>query len=179
MKRFLLSASLLAFTATLFAQPKTPASPPETATGTIAGHTLTIKYSSPRVNGREGKIFGPGGLIQQTHQEYPVWRAGANAATALHTDGELKIGDLTVPAGDYTLFVNIADNNRWVLIVSKATGEWGLRYNPSDDLGKTPMTMSKPPSMVESLAWKITSGKKGTITLEWENHSASVPVTAR
>jgi len=178
MKRFLMCASLLAFTSALLAQQKPPASPPETATATIAGQTITIKYSSPGVKGREGQIFNKGGLIQRTHKQYPVWRAGANAATALHTDADLTIGKLSVPKGDYTLFVDIADPDHWVLIVSKETGEWGLRYDASKDLGRTPMKMSKPPSMVENLVWSITDrgGNKGEITLAWEDHSASVPI---
>jgi len=159
----------------LLAQQKAPLSPPETATGTIGGSSITIKYSSPRVRGREGKIFGPGGLIQRTHKEYPVWRAGANSATALHTDHNLKIGDVSVPAGDYTLFVDIANPDQWTLIISKETKEWGLAYNASDDLGRTPMTMSKPASMVEDLTWSITSD---SITLSWEDHTAAVPVSA-
>ena len=180
MKRFLLCASLLAFTSTLFAQQKPPASPPETASGTLAGHTITIKYSSPGVKGREGKIFDKGGLIQTTHKQYPIWRAGANSATALHTDADLTIGTINVPKGDYTLFVDISDPDNWSLIVNKQTGEWGLRYDGAQDLGKTPMTMSKPPSMVENLVWKITDdgGGKGTLSLAWEDHFASVPVTA-
>ena len=110
MKRLWLSASLLVFAAaTTFAQQKPPASPPETATGTIGGHSITIKYSSPGVKGREGQIFGPGGLIQKTHKQYPVWRAGANSATALHTDADLTIGTINVPKGDYTLFVDISN----------------------------------------------------------------------
>ena len=41
------------------------------------------------------------------------------------------------------------------------------------------MTMSKPPSMVENLVYTITDngGGKGTLTLAWEDHSASVPIT--
>jgi len=185
MKRFWMYAGLLAVVPFLvqpgMAQMKAPASPPETASATIAGKTITIKYSSPRVKGREGHIFGPGGLIQRTHKQYPVWRAGANAATALHTDADLTIGDLTVPKGDYTLFVDVSNPDQWTLIVSKKTGEWGLAYDPSDDLGKVPMTMSKPASMVEDLTWTITDqgGGKGTITLAWEDHSASVDFTAQ
>ncbi len=175
MKRFLVCASLLVFAAATFAQQKPPASPPETATGTIGGHTITIKYSSPGVKGREGKIFGLGGLIQTTHKQYPIWRAGANSATSLHTDADLTIGDLNVPKGDYTLFVDVSNPDQWTLIVNKQTGEWGLRYDAAQDLGKTPMTMTKPPSMVENLIWTIGDGK---ITLAWEDHSASVNVTA-
>ena len=109
-----------------------------------------------------------------------MWRAGANSATSLHTDADLTIGDLAVPKGDYTLFVDISNPDQWTLIVNKQTGEWGLRYDGSHDLGKTPMTMSKPASMVENLGWSITDsgGGKGELTLAWENHSASVSVSA-
>jgi hypothetical protein len=132
------------------------------------------------VKGREGKIFNKGGLIQKTHKEYPIWRAGANAATSFSTDSDITIGTINVPKGDYTLFVDISDPDNWTLIVNKQTGQWGLRYDGSQDLGKTPMTMSKPPAMVENLEWKISDdgSGKGTITLAWEDHSASVSVSA-
>lgn len=177
MKRFLMYAGLLATTVTVFAQ-QPPASPPEQATATIGGNTITIKYSSPRVKGREGHIFTKDGLISH-NPHYPIWRAGANAATTLHTDADLMIGNLSVPKGTYTLFVDISDPDQWTLIVNKQTGEWGLAYNASYDLGKVKMQMSKPPQMVENLTWTITDkgGNHGEITLAWEDHSASVPVT--
>ena len=182
MKGMHLSVGLLALTLPMlapssFAQmKKAPLSPPAEASATINGQAITIKYSSPRVRGREGHIFGPGGLIQKTHKEYPVWRAGANSATALHTDADLTIGDLTVPKGDYTLFVDIENPDAWTLIVSKKTGEWGLAYDPADDLGRVKMTMSKPSSMIEDLKWTITDegGNKGEITLGWEDHVGTV-----
>lgn len=146
---------------------------------TVNGKTITIKYASPAVNGREGKIFGTDGLIGHD-PTYPVWRAGANSATALHTDADLTIGSLSVPKGDYTLFVDVADPANWKLVVSKATGEWGLAYNASNDLGRTPMTMSKPPAMVEQLKWTLSSsGNGGKMTLAWENHEGSVTFTAK
>jgi len=179
MKRFLCCACLLLFAAVAGAQ-QPPASPPQTATGAIGGKAITISYSSPRVKGREGQLFGPGGRISQD-PHYPVWRGGANAATTLKTEGNLKIGTLSVPAGTYTLFVDISDPDHWKLIVNKKTGEWGLAYDKSADLGSTPMTMSKPPALVENLTYTITDsgGGKGTITLAWENHSASVPISAQ
>lgn len=181
MKRVLMCTGLLFAATTLFAQqapPKKPVlSPPATASAVIGGKTITITYSSPRVNGREGKIFTSDGLISHD-RHYPVWRAGANAATTLTTDGDLMIGDLMVPAGTYTLFVDISDPAHWVLIVSKATGEWGLSYDPTKDLGKTPMMMSKPPAMVEDLTYTLTDSGNGmgTLTLAWEDVSASVHV---
>jgi Protein of unknown function (DUF2911) len=177
MKRFLMCAGLLVATAfTLNAQQKPPASPPETAIGTIAGKSITITYSSPRVKGREGHVFTSDGLIKTAHgSQYPIWRGGANAATTLMTDGDLMIGDLAVPKGTYTLFVDISDPDNWTLIVNKKTGEWGLAYDASQDLGKTKMMMSKPPAMVEDLTWKVGDGK---ISLAWENRVASVRVSA-
>ncbi|HLJ79533.1 MAG TPA: DUF2911 domain-containing protein [Acidobacteriaceae bacterium] len=190
MKRFLSPVALLA-PAALFAaitlpllaqQPaprRAPASPPKTASASIGGHPVTITYNSPGVKGREGQIFGPGGLIQKTHKEYPVWRAGANAATTLTTETDLEIGDVAVPKGTYTLFVDISNPDQWTLIISKKTGEWGLAYDSSADLGRVKMQMSKPPQMVENLIWSIdANGNRGTITLAWEDHSASVPVEA-
>jgi len=155
-------------------------SPPATESVTIAGKTITITYSSPRVRGREGQIFGKDGLIGHD-ATYPVWRAGANSATLLHTDGNLVIGGLNVPSGDYTLFVNIADPDKWEFVVNKQTGQWGLSYDKAQDLGRVPMTMSKPPAMVEELKYTLSagSGNQGTLTLEWENHRASVPFTVQ
>ena len=42
------------------------------------------------------------------------------------------------------------------------------------------MTMKKPATMVENLLYTLEDdgGGKGTLTLSWEDHSASVPITA-
>ena len=66
---------------------------------TIAGKIITIAYSSPGVKGRAGHIFGKDGLIGHD-PSYPVWRAGANSATKLHTETDLTLGGLAVPKGD-------------------------------------------------------------------------------
>jgi hypothetical protein len=183
MKRLLVCSSLLFVAAALSAQPAMPPgppkappkSPPATASATIAGKTITITYSSPGVKGRAGQIFGKGGLISHD-PTYPVWRAGANAATIVETDGGITAGDLKVPAGKYTLFVDISDPDAWVLIVNKQTGQWGMKYDKAEDLGRVKMTMSKPLATVENLKYTITDlgGTTGKLTLEWENHSASV-----
>jgi hypothetical protein len=78
------------------------------------------------------------------------------------------------------LFIDISDPSQWVLIVSKATGEWGLSYDPAQDLGRTPMTLSKPPALVEDLTYTLIDdgGGKGALTLAWEDVSASVDIVA-
>ena len=147
-------------------------SPPAQTSVNVAGKMIHIDYSAPSMRGR--KIFG--GLEPYGH----VWRAGANAATALRTDATLQIGSLTVPKGDYTLFVYL-DPHQWQLIVSKATGEWGLDYNKSQDFGRVPMQMSKPPKPIETYKMTLSSlgGNKGKLQLEWENTIASVDFTVK
>ena len=63
-----------------------------------------------------------------------------------------------------------------MLIVNKQTGQSGLAYDKTQDLGRVKMTMTKPSALVENLKYTITDlgGTTGKITLEWENHSASV-----
>lgn len=156
---------------------KPPASPPAEATVTIAGKTITIKYSAPSVRGRQ--IWGDGGLISKD-RTWPVWRAGANSATALHTDADLQIKGLAVPKGDYTLFAQV-NEEPWQLIVNKQTGQWGLSYDKAQDLGRVPMDMSKPPALVEVFKITLTStgANSGKLEMAWENKVASVPFTVK
>ena len=184
MKSLLVCTGLLLAAATLSAQmdaPKAPPkSPPATATATIAGKTISIVYSSPGVKGREGHLFTKDGQIGKD-PHFPVWRAGANAATTLKTGADLNIGGLAVPAGAYTLFVDISDPDNWSLIVNKKTGEWGLAYDSTQDLGKVKFPTSKTPALVENLKYTLTDlgGGKGSLTLAWENKSATVDFTVK
>src|SRR6266481_2937762 len=115
MLKTLLVSSLVS--APLFAQ-----SPPAQASVAIGGKTITVRYSAPSVRNR--KIFGDGGILSQD-PTYPAWRAGANSATAFHTDADLDIGGLAVPKGNYTLYAWVKNPDAWDLIVSKENGQWG------------------------------------------------------
>ncbi|HMD76130.1 MAG TPA: DUF2911 domain-containing protein [Terracidiphilus sp.] len=179
MKRLLVCTSLL-IAATVFAQPGPPKSPPATESAVIAGKTITITYSSPGVKGRAGHIFTKDGLISHD-PTYPVWRAGANSATKLHTDADLNLDGLTVPKGDYTLYIDLSDPANWVLVVNKQTGQWGTVYDKAKDLGRVKMTMEKPPALVENLKYmlKDLGGNKGKLSLVWENLCGSVSISVQ
>ena len=170
-------ALVLGSTATVMAQGP-QGSPTSTATLVLNGKSLEVRYSAPSVRGRQ--IFGDGGLLSKD-PTYPAWRAGANAATTFRTEGTLDVGGLTVPAGTYTLYVWVKDPNVWELIVNRQTGQWGLSYDASRDLGRVKMTMAKPPALVETLKYTLTDkgGGTGELRLEWENHVATVPVVAK
>jgi hypothetical protein len=158
-------------------QAKPPASPPAEATVSIGGKTITIKYSAPSVRGRQ--VFGDGGLISKD-RTWPVWRLGANAATALTTDADLQIKGLAVPKGSYTLFAQI-NEDPWQFVVSKQTGEWGLAYSKEQDFGRVAMDMSKPPAPVEvfKITLTATGPNSGKMEFAWENTVASVPFTVK
>ncbi len=147
-------------------------SPASEAIATMGGKTISIKYGAPSVKGRQ--IFGPGGRVSKDGT-YPVWRAGANSATKFHTDVNLDIQGLKVPAGDYTIYAKV-DGDLWHFIVSKQTGQWGTVYKSDMDLGHVKMTMSKPGALVETLKYTVTEtgAKAGKIQIEWENVAASV-----
>jgi hypothetical protein len=153
-----------------FAQKYT--SPPATATATIGGKTITITYSAPSLHGRK--------MLGGTNPYGQVWRTGANSATTLTTDANLKIGDLDVPAGKYTLY-SIPEADGFTLIVNKQTGQWGTEYNQAQDLGRTKMTVTHASAPVETfkISLKDDGGNKGTLTLEWGDTVASVPITVQ
>jgi hypothetical protein len=145
-------------------------SPPAKAECKLAGgKTVAIDYGSPRTKGR--KIFGE--LVPYGK----VWRAGANEATTFVTDSDLAVGGTAVPAGSYTLFV-IPDADKWTLIISKTTGEWGTNYSgPAADLARIEMKASKLPSSVENFTIALEqSGAGCTLHMDWETTRASVSV---
>src|SRR5436190_22177031 len=145
-------------------------SPPAKATCDLGGgKTLTVDYSSPRVRGR--KIFGE-------HEPYgKVWRAGANEATTFVTTADLMVGGSHVPAGSYTIFA-IPNKDKWTLIISKKTGEWGTDYpGPSEDLARIDMKASTLPSVVENFTIAFDKTPAGcTMRLDWETTRASVEI---
>ena len=158
-----------------------PQSPPMETAVTINGKQIWIVYHAPSVRGR--KIFGGAGALQP---DDTVWRAGADQATFLHTDADLDINGLAVPAGEYTLFVAL-DKGKWELIVNKQTGQWGIgrggaaNREDSRDVGRTAMTMGKPTALVEQhkITLSSSAGNKGTLKIEFENVAASVPFTVK
>src|SRR5438876_9804082 len=85
-------------------------SPPADTTTKIGGKDVTIEYNAPSARGRKVE----GGLIPYGE----VWRLGADSATTLTTDTNLKIGDLAVPKGVYTLYI-AADEGGWNRVVNQ------------------------------------------------------------
>jgi len=146
-------------------------SPPAKASCSMGdGATITVDYSSPKVKGR--KIFG--GLVPYGQE----WRLGANEATTFVTTANVTVGGTKVPAGSYTLFA-VPDADKWTLVISKKTGEWGVPYPGKDsDFARVDMKGSKLPSNAENFAIAFDKTGAGcTMRVEWETARATVDIT--
>lgn len=154
------------------ASTKPLASPVAESTVKLNGHELKIHYNSPSMRGR--KIMG--NLVPYGQ----VWRTGANEATTFTTTTNLKVGTLSVPAGTYTIFT-LPSADQWLLIINKQTGEWGLAYDESKDLGRTPMQaapMSSPQEAM-SITFENTHGNTTQMHVKWETTDRYVTITAQ
>jgi hypothetical protein len=85
-----------------------------------------------------------------------------------------------VPAGSYTIFA-VPDEDKWTLIISKKTGEWGIPYpGESDDLARVNMKVTKLPSPVENFTIAFDqAGPSCTMHLDWETTRASVEISEK
>ena len=133
------------------------------------GKTITVDYSSPRAKGR--KIYG--GLVPYGE----VWRTGANEATTFVTTADVMVGGTHVPAGSYTIFT-IPNKDKWTLVLSKKTGEWGTNYpGPENDLARIEMKASALPAAAENFTIAFDKTSAGcTLRLDWETTRASVEI---
>src|SRR6266853_1551073 len=148
-------------------------SPPAKAACKLAdGKTITVAYSSPRMRGR--KIFGD--LVPYGE----VWRAGADDATSFVPNVDLIVAGKNVPSGKYTMFT-LPTQTKWILIISKQTGEWGIPY-PGEkfDLVRMEMKVSRLASPLENFTISFDrAGTSCTMKLDWETTRAAVDVAEK
>lgn len=145
----------------------------ETARGAFGqGGMVIVDYGRPSV--RDRTVWG-GTLVPFD----TVWRTGANDATHLFTSRTLTMGDVVVPPGAYTLFVQHTRTGTW-LLVNKQVGQWGTVYSAANDLGRVPMQMSATPSHVEefTIVVRAINAMRGAIEMSWGPGMMSVPFTA-
>jgi hypothetical protein len=178
-KGLVLTLAGLFMTSLIFAQQDKSkrASPPETATGTVAGSTITINYSSPAVKGR--KIWGD--LVPYDK----IWRLGANEATTFQTSKDIMIGGKKLPAGTYALYA-LPTPTEWTFIFnSKLTQDgkpiWGIKDeagtttdDPATEVLRVTAKPMKSSTFNERMKFDINSNG---FVFEWEN--LKVPVSIK
>jgi hypothetical protein len=172
------------------AQGDRPASPEGAASTQIGDAWIDITYSRPILRGRSG-IFGSGEEYGQTLLAGgPVWRAGANVTTRISTGADLMIGGATVPAGEYSFFIDLKDG-AWTAIISKqgymetfdrekmAEGlTWGAYgYNAEHDVVRAPMMTSTEEFAVDQMTilFSDVSEAGGAIVVIWDDQMGVLP----
>ena len=162
------------------------------------GKWIEIIYGRPLQRGRD--LFGSGANYGKAANDVgtpnfpapPVWRAGANMTTRLKTEVPLILGSKTVPAGEYSLFIDLVKPTEWTLIVSSWPAQakfdpndkkalWGAYgYTADKDVARVPMKIETLPFAVDQLTWTFLdmTNTGGRIALMWGKTLASTPFKA-
>jgi hypothetical protein len=153
------------------------------------GKWIEITYGRPLKRGRDlwgsGVDYGKAALVGA-----PIWRAGANVSTRLKNDVPMVIGGRTIAPGEYSLFIDLKENN-WTLVVSSWPAAtrfdpsnkealWGsYNYTPDKDILRAPMRLEVLPHSIEQLTWAFVDMTQtgGSIAISWDKVMASVPFT--
>ena len=195
-KAIVCSIALLAVALTLplVAQPakRSPAGSAATQVGEGYSKWVTVDYSRPILRGRAG-IFGSGEEYgKKVYAGAPVWRAGADVSTRLKTEVDLKFGDTTVPAGEYSLFIDLGGPTNWTLLISKQPAmasfnrdkvgaeTWGAYgYDEKQVVAKVPMQVDALEPVMDQLTWLFSnvSESGGTLVIAWDQTVAAAPFT--
>ncbi len=151
------------------------------------GKWIDIDYGRPILRGRTD-IFGSGADYgKPVYAGGPLWRIGANVTTRLHTEVALKLGEATVPAGDYSLFADLT-GGKWTLIVSRQPFQekydpknkeatWGAYgYDAKYDVVRVPMKVGKIDDSVDqlTLGFQNMTAAGGELAICWGHTRASV-----
>ncbi|RSK40385.1 DUF2911 domain-containing protein [Mangrovimonas spongiae] len=171
MKKLLLLVALVAFTINAKAQIETPQPSPASKLEQKVGLTdVTLEYSRPGVRGRT--IFGD--LVPYGK----LWRAGANKNTMVTFSDNVTIGDQTLKAGSYAIFVKPMKGS-WEVYFYNDTNNWGAPkdWDDSKVAAKTTVETHDVPFNVETYTIDINQITNNGAALEfiWEKTYAAVP----
>ena len=151
------------------------------------GKWIEITYGRPLKRGRDlwgsGADYGKAALVGT-----PIWRAGANVSTRLKTEVPLVINGKTLAPGEYSLFIDLKENN-WTFVLSSWAAAatynpnnkealWGSYfYTPDKDVLRAPMKLETLPKVHEQLTWEFVdmNDAGGALAITWGNTMASVP----
>ncbi len=128
-----------------------------------------VIYSRPQKNGRV--IFGE--LIDYGK----VWRMGANEATELEFFQDVKINEVKIKKGRYTLY-GIPNTDTWTLIINKDTDTWGsFKYNDKNDVVRMDVRVQKLTEITESFSMVFEkTGDGAELVIAWDTIKISLPI---
>lgn len=151
-------------------------SPHETVSQRLQDNRVTITYGRPYTKDpRTGVARVVWGSTLVPHGK--IWRLGADEATTLITQKPIRIGDTLVPAGAYSLYFLLGDDDSGQLLINRQIGQWGIEpYQERSELGRVPMAREplSPPVHQFTIELGKTPGGKGILRLMWEDRQYTV-----
>jgi hypothetical protein len=151
------------------------------------GKWIEVTYSRPIMRGRQN-LFGAGADYGKAVCDgSPVWRAGANQTTRFKTEVPLVIDGKTLPAGEYSVFVELKEN-AWTLIFSNWPAQekydpknkealWGsYGYTPDKDVLRAAMKVETLALSIDqfTIAFIDMSADGGKLAMMWDKTIATV-----
>jgi hypothetical protein len=141
--------------------------------GSVGDAKISIVYGRPYSkdpkSGEKRKIWG--GLVPYGK----VWRMGADEATLLTADKTISIGGTAIAPGTYSLYLLPAEGGA-KLIVNKQTGQWGTKYDESQDLVRIDLKKEMVDKPVDQFTIAVGNG---VLKLMWENTQYSAPIAVK
>lgn len=184
MKTLLLISTIL-ISAQSFAQMTEPANGGSVRgiSSELVGLTnVTVNYGRPRVNGREGKVWG--GLVYTGFQNQGFgsgndapWRAGANENTTIEFSNDVMIEGKPLAAGKYGFFVAYGAD-KCTLVFSSNTTSWGSYfYDKKEDVLRVDVKAVALKESQERLLYEFgdENDSSAVLSLKWEK--LSIPFT--
>ena len=128
-----------------------------------------VIYSRPQKNGRT--IFGD--LLEYGK----VWRMGANEATEIEFYQNVKINNVKLKKGRYTMYC-IPYADKWTIIVNKETDTWGsFKYDSKKDIVRMDVPVEKQTEITEAFAMAFEKAATGSnLIIAWDDVKVSLPI---
>ncbi len=189
MKQLTLFIAFIAFANFSFAQMDIPPSggnPRAIITEEVGITSITINYSRPDVNKREGKVYGDGNLVPYgfsttsfiTNKNTAPWRAGANENTTITFEHDVKVEGKPIKAGTYGLHMAVWPDSV-LLIFSNQKDAWGsFYYEEKFDAVRVVVKPVLTDKSVEWLKYEFVEHKEKhcVIAMQWEKLSVPFKV---
>jgi hypothetical protein len=162
------SLYLLLFPFIIMAQAPRP-SPVAIASARYKDSYLKVVYGQPQKKGRE--IFG------QLVPFGQVWRTGANEATELTITRDIKINNMDLRAGNYSLFT-IPEKDKWIIILNADLGLWGsYNYNIKSDVLRFDAPVMPTAEPFEAFTIQIDQkNDKADLIMTWDKTRVTIPI---
>ncbi len=129
-----------------------------------------VVYSRPQKNGRI--IFGE--LLEYGK----VWRLGANEASEIEFYQNVKMNNIKIKKGRYTLYA-IPYPEKWTVIINTETDIWGsFKYDIKKDIVRIDLPVEKQINIVEAFAMVFDKTQNGfTLSIAWDDIKISLPIS--